>query len=621
MPVRSHPFWRRDPENWCAVLLLVLFASALGGHVAYLDVPVVDDAGISVAYALTLFQGHGLRLTPASQIVEAFSNPLWTVLLGLSVPLHLNPLAFAKAVGSVFGLLALFAFAVWGPVAEGRRLRIEDAAVGIVSAVSAFAYWTASGMETALHSALLGTAGALLLRELRRGEGSASGIALGLLALTRPEAPLYIASAAVLWLSTRALQRRLPGRQEAKIAVWILVLAGSYALFRWIYFASLLPNAYYAKKFWDFDGGAYLRGFSDNQRLLCVAAGVGFAGALLGGHRTFSRAALAALFVLSGVAFILQSRGDWMREWRFIAPVVPCLGAAIAAGLSGIRIRLGAVLTQRSRAFNALLPLGVLATIAVLFAWEVRGAKSRSESLKQGPELPVQYISEVVDRVKGELRRFGELRPVVGLPDLGGLGMSYREAEVIDVGGLADYAIGRHANNYPAIEDYLLSEGPPSILDAHGPSGHLRAFPKLMTWYEPASTPALRQMGSFFVLRGLTAAEDPRCPVSKSSVMSLSGAELAQRMDQSLQSGEAHSALMFWRCARAYLVEARLPTREWRARSAATAERLASRRAQAGDLRGALSYLSFAAVVDSGSAHHRRRAEEYRAMLFPRSKK
>ena len=194
-------------EPWFALLVLLLSAAALGAHIAYLNVPVVDDAGISISYALTFFRGFGLRLTPASQIVEAFSNPLWTALLGLSVPLRIDPLVFAKVLACACALLTIPAFAAWGPAAEARPLRLEDAAVGTASAVSAFAYWSASGMETALHSVLLGVSGALLLRELRQGQGAACGLALGLLALSRPEAPLYIGGAALVWMSTRMAQR------------------------------------------------------------------------------------------------------------------------------------------------------------------------------------------------------------------------------------------------------------------------------------------------------------------------------------------------------------------------------------------------------------------------------
>src|SRR6185312_5756389 len=96
-------------------------------HAALLRVPVVDDAAISIAYGHSLLAGAGLRLTPLSAPVEGFSNPLWVLLLGLSRPLGLEPLAFSRWLGIVLGALALAFVALAVPAASGRRLRPVDA--------------------------------------------------------------------------------------------------------------------------------------------------------------------------------------------------------------------------------------------------------------------------------------------------------------------------------------------------------------------------------------------------------------------------------------------------------------------------------------------------------------
>ncbi|MFP2929413.1 hypothetical protein ACLESO_30290, partial [Pyxidicoccus sp. 3LG] len=174
--------------------LVMAAMAAMAYHCGYLAVPIVDDAAISIAYGHTFFAGEGLRLTPASQVVEGFSNPLWTLLLGLSHSLRLPPDTYAHTLGIVFGLLALPLFALWGPVSERRAPRLEDAAAPWVAAASStYAIWISSGMETGLQSFLLALAGVLLLRELRTGVGASAGLALGLLCLTRPEGLLYTA--------------------------------------------------------------------------------------------------------------------------------------------------------------------------------------------------------------------------------------------------------------------------------------------------------------------------------------------------------------------------------------------------------------------------------------------
>ena len=60
--------------------------------------------------------------------MKGFSNPLWTLLLGLSLPLRGRADAFAQVVGAAFQeALALVPLALWGAAVGGQRLRLEDA--------------------------------------------------------------------------------------------------------------------------------------------------------------------------------------------------------------------------------------------------------------------------------------------------------------------------------------------------------------------------------------------------------------------------------------------------------------------------------------------------------------
>src|SRR5687767_12000355 len=208
--------WRGSRlESWLTAALVLGASVGLMYHCRYLHIPIVDDAGISLAYGHTFFSGQGLRATPYSQPVEGFSNPLWTLLLGLSLPLRLEPASYAHVLGIAFGVLALPAFSLWGPAAEGRRLRLEDTLGPIVAALNpTYASWISSGMETGLQAFLMGLAGLFVLRELRTGGSAHAGWALGLLCLTRPEGVLYAAAAGALWVMSRGLERRWPGRQE-----------------------------------------------------------------------------------------------------------------------------------------------------------------------------------------------------------------------------------------------------------------------------------------------------------------------------------------------------------------------------------------------------------------------
>jgi hypothetical protein len=599
-------------EAWLTAALLLAAMGALAYHCHYLAVPVVDDAAISLAYGLTFFSGEGLRVTAASQPVEGFSNPLWTLLLGLSLPLHLKPLAFTRVLGIVSGVLALPAFAAWGPAAAGRRWRLEDAAGPCVAALNpTYAYWIASGMETGLEAFLLGLSGLFVLRELRTGRTAHGGWALGLLCLTRPEGVLFTSAAGALWVGSRALERRGPGRQELRIGLGLLGLVGGWLLVRWGYFADWLPNTYYAKHFWDFNAEAYFRNFWNTYRPLCVLAAAGWGLGLAARGTVARQTGLALLYMGCGLYFVWHAKGDWMREWRFFAPLVPLLGAAVAAGLSGARA-LSARWGAPGRGAVAA-RLGLVAVVGAVLAVGVPGLRAsiaRAPEVKANPELPYSLIATNFRKVRAQTQMLGQVHPLLGYPDLGGQAMVLRAAELIDVAGLADYAVAHHANNYPAMEDYLLSEGPCILLDAHGPSGHVAGFHKLMENYHSIGE-------SFFMLNGLTPTEDPRCPEGKAATLALAPEALLQRFEQEIRDGQAQQALRRWRCVKAYTAAERLPAPASLKRLAALADQRGDALVREGHLLPALRQYSLATLLDDGNAHRRRKTEKLRARIYP----
>ncbi|MFL5353513.1 hypothetical protein [Archangium sp.] len=597
-------------ERVLAWALVVTAGLALAYHAGYLAVPIVDDAAISLAYGRTFFEGHGFRITPYSQPVEGFSNPLWTVLLGFSRWLPLAPETFTHVLGLLLGLLALPAFALWGPLSEDRPLRVEDALAPWVAALNpSYVYWIASGMETGLQAFLLGLCGALLLRGLRTGTGAGVGCALGLLCLTRPEGVLYTAAAGGLWLVHRAVERRWTGRQAAGIAAWLALLVGGWLVVRWGYFADVLPNTYYAKRLWLFDGATYVRGFLQAYPVLHPVAAAGLVLGLAGGGAGGRRGALVALFAASGGYFAWRS-GDWMREWRFVAPLVPLLGAAMAVGLSGVRR-----LSAKAAARGLVWPARVAVTLAFAAAGRVLGpalrdSLGRSPGVKATPELPYAFIAEQARKVDRLAESLGQRHPLVGHPDMGGQAMVLRQADILDVAGLADYAMAHHAGNLPAMEDYLVSEGPPVLLDAHGPSGHLRQLPQLMARVHPVGGPA-------YQLNGLTATEDPRCPGGKATVLASSAEELAHQFEQDIEESQAQRGLGRWRCARAYKATSELPSSRERERLADLAQARGEEWVKQGQLLPALRLYSLATLLDDGNAHRRRETEKLRERVFP----
>ncbi|KFE71329.1 hypothetical protein [Hyalangium minutum] len=598
-------------EPWFTVGLVLAATVGLAYHCRYLAVPIVDDAAISLAYSQTLFAGHGLRITPFSQPVEGFSNPLWTLLLGLSRPLGRDPVSYTHVLGIIFGVLALPAFSYWGPAARGRDLRVEDALGPLVAAMNpTYAYWISSGMETGLEAFLLAISGLFVLKELRTGRSAHAGWALGLLCLTRPEGVLFAGASAVLWVVSRGLERRWPGRQEWRIGAWLVALVGGWLVVRWSLFADLLPNTYYAKSTMDFQVGQYLETFALTYGPLCKLAVVCAVLGLSGGRDEVRRTALTCLFVGCGVFFVWRAKGDWMREWRFIAPLVPLLGVAVATGISGLR-EWSARIANRGAVWPAR-TLRLLAVALVLIPGNrvARESLERSPQVKAAPELPYTFIAGLAEQVRATTRQLGQLRPLVAYPDLGGLAMVMRNAEIIDLAGLADYAVARHRLRLGAMEDYLVSEGPPILMDLHGPSGYFVNLQKLMAEFHPIG-------GSFFMLNGLSATEDPRCPEGKATTLALGLEALIQRFEQEIREDQAPRALKRWRCVTAYKPRKELPDRAARKRLAELADARGDTLLREGKREPALRQYSLATLLDDGNAHRRRKTETLRAQLFP----
>ena len=598
-------------EPWLAATVVLGACVGLVWHCYYLAVPIVDDAAISLAYGLTFFSGEGLRITPHSQPVEGFSNPVWMLLQGLSRPLRLEPVSYSHHLGILLGTLALPAFALWGPAAEGRRLRLEDGVGPLVAAaLPSYPCWISSGMETGLVALLLGLCGALVLWELRTGRSSHSGWALGLLCLTRPEGVLFAGASGALWVVSRTLRRQYPGRQELRIAAWLLALVGSWLVLRWAYFADWLPNTYYAKRGWDFNPKHYLTSFWETYQVPCAVALLGLALGLLGGQAPRRRTVLAALFLACGIFFAWSAQGDWMREWRFLAPLMPLLGVAAAAGLSSIR-ELARRLEARRQvwAARALVVLAVLAVLGPL-ARGLREGLERSAGVKAGPELPFEFISSLAREVLARTRSLSQSHPLLAYPDMGGLAMVLPNADVLDVAGLADYAIAHHNGNPAAQEDYLLSEGLPVLMDVHGPSNYLGGFHRLLERFHPIG-------GPFFMLNGLTPDEDPRCPEGKASTLALAPLALARRFEQDIRADQAPQALMRWRCVQAYKERQELPAKHFLVLLAMLADARGDALVRQGKLEPALRQYSLATLLDDGAAHRRRKTEKLRARLFP----
>ena len=568
------------------VFSLVLASAALVAWVWWAALPVVDDAAISISYGLSFWEGFGLRLTHFAPRVEGFTSILWALWTGLGAHLGIDALAFAHWSGPFFALLGAIVLGT-GPFST----RVPTGALALVACVlfPSVGFWLSSGMETGLQIATLALG--LWVALSPASKPVTVGAVLGAMPLVRPEylalGGLLLALWSVTHLKARSWRPVLIGG-----LAWAAVVGAMFAV-RLAYFGDLLPNTYYIKRKWDFNGPNYAGAFLTQHLPLMGAFVVGLLGLAFAG---WWRHLVGFLLVVAGGLQFGAKFGDWMREWRFLVPLVPFLAApaALAWGASSSvpkRLRRGAARVC------AVVALGLVVGGAVM-------QRDRHVQLKSSPEFPATFVMENARRFRQQLASAGVLRPQVGFPDIGGLALVYRDGVVVDVAGLADYAIA-HASGFPVMEDYFVNEGPPMLVDAHGPSGHVAGFKSLRQF--------IPGWGGGLGVLPLTPAEDPRCPGLKPK-LSASLDEATALIGAQLERRQPVEALRTWNCVVAYSKQ--LPswraTEAWAARALALADELEPAQPEL-----ALRYLSFAATVGD-DVWARRRAEQLRERLVAR---
>jgi hypothetical protein len=334
---------RRSVPAASAILLFVL-GGAWIYHCLHFEF-VQDDSFITFRYVRHLLDGDGLVFNVGER-VEGYTTFLWTILLALPGLAGLDLESSARALGIASGLGMLFltwrlSLRVHGPAASPL---IPFLAVALTAANSSIAYWTVSGMETALFAALLLASVLVFLRE-RDGSFLWSPILFLLLSLTRPEGMLLFAMTVFFFMLER-MARKQPVRDTARPAARLIgIYAAPFLLFmgwRLAYYGHLFPNTYYAKAGFSLEYLAagwdylllFLRTYMLEGALLAVPAAY-----LLWKRRTPE--VLYLLLVAFGYsAYVVSVGGDVLHAFRFFVPVLPLFNIFVQETLVGLTGRL-----------------------------------------------------------------------------------------------------------------------------------------------------------------------------------------------------------------------------------------------------------------------------------------
>jgi hypothetical protein len=458
------------------VLPLAVALAIFAAHATFLGSWIVDDAGITFAYARNLAFGHGVVAQPGVPPVEGYSNPTWLLVTAVAYALRLFVLPWTPKI--LAGACAVVAFGLMGRdlTRRGAGAWTAGVALGLLAACSGFVIWVMSGLENALLAALAATAATLALAAVDRADEQprrdvAAGVIAALLALTRPDAVLYAVgypfalAVAAAW--GRPLGVAPMVRGTLRTVAGFLPVFGGYLVFRFFYFGDWVPNTFHAKvkpaaaslvapgKLLDLFEGAV--GDVLFPVLLLLAGGL----ALLAWRRAVRpRTLVLGAHLAIAIAAYMLMPFDWMGEFRFATPFFLFFywfGAELAASLAAA---LRPTPAQRTL-------VGVATGLCVAQAGLIFAA--RTQRFVEDPTVPLtvaaRFGGDGFNRLAAALP---DRRASVLTPDLGGV-LLQSELRVYDLAGLCDPVIARTLHERPqALRDYVLGEIRPTFVHTQG---------------------------------------------------------------------------------------------------------------------------------------------------------
>jgi len=485
--VRPHAFaglrgGLRQPygRSWWAALAAVSSGVVLvAWRAAQYGNWLVDDAGITFAYARSVAGGFGPVLQPGAAPVEGFSDPTWLLVLvvgkwcGLfdSGTLFGIPdfVLYPKAIALLCCAGILVAYYV-----VARRVSRWPALITLVTgvvlaAIPSFVIWCFSGLENSLFAvAVCVLAVRLFLAVLdQRLWTPAVAVTVGAIAafaaLTRPDGLIYVAAYPVVSV---ILVRRATWltalRHVLYSGIAFAIPFGAYLLWRISEFGRLVPNTAVAKHqalptVHELTRAGDLVHYVGAPAVI-VSAGVVVLALATPGRWRDGVVALLVPLTLAMLAYCVL-RPDWMAQFRFATPVWALSAFVVVISAAEVLARL----RTRDRALVA------LALVVAMISSGVALAGS-AESYGANSDVPLCWIAIRFGRYfNGYADILGLRQGTLLAPDMGGSSLTSR-LRLIDMAGLTDSRIadiyaGKAGINFG---DYVFEDLKPTFVHTHG---------------------------------------------------------------------------------------------------------------------------------------------------------
>ena len=422
------------------ITILFLLVFHMAGY-AHID---TDDAYISFRYARNLFRGNGLVFNPGER-VEGYTNFLWTILMVPSFAANFDPMTWARILGGLCSLCCIIALAVFA-----RSYRQAILATLWLALHPPFAYWSVDGLETPMFTMLVTFA---VLLWWRKESPRLAAILFVLASLTRPEGVLFF----VVTLLTSWLLSRQSRTSQWQAALIFVICYGIYFFARYTYYGYLLPNTFYAKTGGDSrisSGLAYICDHAFRKWWPIYTLGLVSTATV---HRRRQLALIS--IVLSYLAYVAWTGGDWMAQHRFIVPILP-LSSFMAADVFSSLPR-----TRHRR-------IASISLILIVTCFLISGAIPTWQSVYKVPWKidPNQNKADVLIELGLWFHAHTDPATVIAVVPAGKIPY-FADRYTIDMRGLADVHIAHLPIVSPGLmghekrdPDYVLSRAPDYIV-------------------------------------------------------------------------------------------------------------------------------------------------------------
>jgi hypothetical protein len=310
-----------------------------------------DDAFISYRYAKHLIEWRGFVFNVGER-VEAYTNPLFTLVIAAAMACGAEPRVASMTVGAVAYFFVAWTLAAWSRErAPVDRWWLPFGALLWLTQDDLHT-WATGGLETTMFAALA-LAG---IRCTTRTPHSRRGLLLGgtwlsLASLTRPDGVLFAAIGVLGVITTARLERRAwreIARSTAAVCVPLVFIGGAFVGFKLWYYGRILPTTFYAKSASEpyySQGLVYVALYAAKHWAMSLAVvflPIAVVASRNGRSLLARRDAFVSLSVFAGFsAYVAHSGGDYMFARRLI-PALPFLFVFLDAALAVLPKLVGA---------------------------------------------------------------------------------------------------------------------------------------------------------------------------------------------------------------------------------------------------------------------------------------